>query len=451
MVSRTLSDWLAHAERQHPVGIDLGLGRVTRVAQALGFAPPDHRPAPRNVIVAGTNGKGSTTVFTEALLRAAGLRVGSTLSPHVHRFNERVRIDGRPVDDAALCAAFEAVESARGRDTLTYFEYSALVALHLFRAAAVDVAVLEVGLGGRLDAFNLVGADVAVVTSIGLDHEAFLGSDLEGIGREKAGVMRAGRDVVLGADVTASVRAEARRLGCRVRAMGDAFEFSQEADRWHYSGRAGTLRNLPWGWLAPYNCSVAIETAACLVDVDEAMVRRALTEAQLPGRCEAWTFDGRLVLVDVAHNPAGAAFLRRLVEARHPGQRFVALVGMLADKDPVGVADVMAALVARWICVPTQGARGQSADALAARLRSALGIRDREDRVTTAPDVVAGLEAAAAVAGHGEGILAFGSFNLVETLREGLAEGKLAPRARPVTAPAASARVTGPRDSRNDR
>jgi dihydrofolate synthase/folylpolyglutamate synthase len=436
MTARTLADWLTHAERQHKVGIDLGLTRVTRVAQSMGFAPPDHRPAPRGIIVAGTNGKGSTTVFAEALLRAAGHRVGATISPHVHRFNERVRLDGEPVADDVLCRAFAAVEAARGATTLTYFEYSTLVALHVFREAAVDVAVLEVGLGGRLDAFNLVGADVATITSIGRDHEVYLGSDLEGIGREKAGVMRAGRHVVAGSDVTASVPAEAARLGCDLRLMGRDFICEQERGRWHHTGSAGEFRDLPWGSLAPYNCSVAIEAVACLEPVAATNVHQALAAAQLPGRCEPWQIDGRRVLVDVAHNPAGALFLRRMLECRYPGRRYVALLGMLADKDPAGVAEALAPLVDAWVCVPTLGVRGLAAATLAERLRAGLSLDVPGPDVTVANDLAQGLDTARHRAATGADVLAFGSFDLVERLRDLLGAGRLPGGAR--AAPEAS-------------
>lgn len=427
MAPQTLPEWLAHAERQHAVGIDLGLERITRVAAAMGFAAPDYRPAQRSVIVAGTNGKGSTTVFTEALLRAAGLRVGATLSPHVHHFNERVRLDGQPVDDAVLCRAFAAVEAARGATTLTYFEYSALVALSVFREAEVDAAVLEIGLGGRLDAFNLVGADVAVVTSIGLDHEGFLGSDLERIGQEKAGVMRPGRWAVIGADVTGSVRRTALQLGCPSQIMGANFALTEELDRWHFEGAAGRFRDLPWGFLAPYNCALAIAAAGCLVTVTETMIQTALATARLPGRCEAWVVDGRLVVVDVAHNPAGAAFLRRLVEARYPGRRFVALAGTLADKNAGGIAEALAPLIERWVCVPTHGVRGQAAASLAAQIRPALPVGVSDASIAVVEDVAAGFADAMAAALPGDGILALGSFDLVENLRNLLSEGRLAP------------------------
>ncbi|MEZ5557444.1 MAG: Mur ligase family protein [Pseudomonadales bacterium] len=290
MNERSLSQWLDYIETLHPAAIDMGLARVTRVAEALGFAPPDHAPAPVSVIVAGTNGKGSTSVFTEALLLERGQRVGTTLSPHVHEFNERVRIDGVAADDALLCDAFAEVDAARGSVALTYFEFAALVALCCFRRAAVDVAILEVGLGGRLDAFNLVGANLAVVTSIGLDHQAFLGDDLEQIGREKAAVMRAGRSAVVGSDVTASVLQHAQAEGCPVRQLGRDFCVRLEPGSWHFEAPQEGLRfeNLPWGPLAPENCALGIAAAARLGPVDEAMVRAALARATLPGRCEIW-------------------------------------------------------------------------------------------------------------------------------------------------------------------
>jgi len=411
----------------------MGLARVARVAEALGFAAPDRRPAPRTIIVAGTNGKGSTTLFAEALLLAAGLKVGTTISPHIHRFNERIRVDGQEVDDDVLCAAFAAVEAARGEITLTYFEFSALVAFSVFRSAGVDVAVLEVGLGGRLDAMNLVGADVAIITSIGLDHEAFLGSDLEGIGREKAGVMRPGRPVVVGSDVTRSVSATAEQLLCSLRIMGRDFHVLQSTDAWCWSDATQTFADLPWGDLAPYNCALAIAGVQALMPVTEAMVRRALALATLPGRLEAWHLAKTRILVDVAHNPAGAAFLARLIETRYPGARFVVLLGMLSDKDASGVPATLGPLVRKWVCVPTRGPRGQSGAALAERLAPGLAEASVAPRdgagtaasphvdwtraVWVADTVEAGLEHALVEAGPNDGILAFGSFSVVEDVR----------------------------------
>lgn len=416
--ARSLGDWLIHAESVHAVGIDMGLERVGRVAERLGFEPPGHAPAPRSVIVAGTNGKGSTCIAIETLLRATGLRVGTTLSPHVHRFNERVRIDGRELGDEALCRAFEAVEAARGEVGLTYFEFSALVALWSFRAAAVDVAVLEVGLGGRLDAFNLVSADIAVITSIGLDHQAYLGNDLESIGREKAGVLRPGQRAVLGADVTASVLAEAARLGCEATRLGREFEVEADAGRWTY--RQGDRRlTAPRGALAPDNCALAVEAASALAPIDAAAVA-ALADVTFPGRLEVWRLgDGaagpQRLLLDVAHNPAAARFLRRQIGQRGLGRRFVGVLGMLADKDATGVAAALDDCVTEWVCVSTAGPRGRTAAALA----TALAPR----RTRLAPDLRSGVETALSLSPGGDGILAFGSFNVVEQMRDLLGTG----------------------------
>src|SRR5436190_11235204 len=193
-MSRTLAEWLDYQQRVHPREIALGLERVRAVAVVMGL----HRPAPVVITVAGTNGKGSTVAFLEAMCRAAGHRVGAYTSPHLLRYNERVRIDGRDADDAALCASFERIEAARGATALTYFEFGTLAALDLFERAALDVALLEVGLGGRLDAVNLVDADAAIVTTVDLDHQDWLGTDRAAIAREKAGVFRVGRPAVIG-------------------------------------------------------------------------------------------------------------------------------------------------------------------------------------------------------------------------------------------------------------
>jgi dihydrofolate synthase / folylpolyglutamate synthase len=431
-VSRTLQEWLAYAETVHAVGIDLGLDRVGRVAERLGFAGPERRPAPRTVIVAGTNGKGSTCIALEALFLSAGMHVGTTLSPHVHAFNERIRIDGREVDDATLCAAFAEIDRARGDIPLTYFEFSALAALLCFRRAGVDVAVLEVGLGGRLDAFNLVAADVAVVTSIGLDHQAFLGDDVETIGREKAGVFRTGQRVVVGSDVSKSVLDAAADLSCTLTRCTADFRLQVRPDSWDYAGAAGTLTRLPWVSLAPHNCALAIEAAAHFTALTGEQVSRALQGLSLPGRFECHWLDGpqgrtardesgRLLLVDVAHNPAGARFLRDLIEIRYPGRRFTALVGMLADKDAAGLATAMEGLIGSWICAPTEGARALSGAELATRLRPAVAASCSVVAVTGAAE---GLDRAMTVAA--DGILAFGSFSMVAQIRDLLAAGSAA-------------------------
>lgn len=403
-VQRSLDDWLGYIDGVHPRQVEMGLERVSGVAARLGIA----RPAPLSVIVAGTNGKGSTTVALEQLLLGLGLKVGSTLSPHVERFNERIRLQGLEADDAAICEAFAAVEAARAGTSLTYFEYAALAALYLFRQHEVDVAVLEVGLGGRLDAFNLVDADLAIVTSIGLDHQDYLGTDLDSIGREKAGVFRPGQRVVLGR-VSRSVHEAASALACATLTLDAEVQVAEHADRWDYRceplglSREGLVR----GALAPSNCALAITAAAWLTgrtDLDA----RPLAEAMLPGRMEHFRLDGRLLILDVAHNPAGAAFLAEQLGQRYPGRRYVAVLGMLADKDAAGVGEAIAAIVREWVVVGTPGPRGQSAASLAERL-------GRPAR--TAIDMADGLSHAVSLTKAGDGILAFGSFSAVEQAR----------------------------------
>ncbi len=426
---KTLQHWLDHAQAVHPVGIDLGLERVGRAARRLGFDAPGHRPAPRSVIVAGTNGKGSTCVALEALLRAAGLAVGTTLSPHVHVFNERVRVDGQMLDDEVLAEAFARVDAARDGIPLTYFEFSALVALDSFRRAEVDVAVLEVGLGGRLDAFNLVDADVAVITGIGLDHQAYLGNDVETIGREKAGVMRPGQRVVLGRRVTDSVVQAARELDCRVTRLGAHFHVQQNRTHWDFIAPQGAVEDLAVGALAPDNCALALEAARHLTGLPEPEARSALTAATLPGRMEAWRVgaEGRLLLLDVAHNPDAARFLAEQLALRHPERRFVAILGTLEDKDSAGVVAALSASVRAWLYVPTRGPRGLSARALADRTAAAA-----RGPTAMVGDPAQGLDRALSLCDAGDAILAFGSFDLVEQMRETLMAGHLG--ARPAAA-----------------
>ncbi|MGE0622510.1 MAG: folylpolyglutamate synthase/dihydrofolate synthase family protein [Pseudomonadales bacterium] len=400
-VQRTLDDWLAHIDGIHPRQMDMGLERVSAVAARLGV----RRPAPRSVIVAGTNGKGSTSVALECLLIAQGLTVGTTLSPHVSRFNERIRVNGREAEDACLCEAFAAVEAARGDTSLTYFEYAALAALHVFLRAGVDVAILEVGLGGRLDAFNLVDADLAVVTSIGLDHQDYLGTDLESIGREKAGVFRAGQKVVLGR-VSRSVHDAAAGLGCPTLVLDRDIRIAEHLNTWDYRCEAVALEcdAIPRGALAPSNCALAMTAAAWLTGVSD-LDARPLATATIPGRMEHHRLGGRDVILDVAHNPAGVAFLAEQLNLRFPGRRYVAVLGMLADKDAAGVGEAMAGLVREWVAVATPGVRGQSAQSLADRL-------GRPAR--TAADMADGLNLAVSLTEAGDGILAFGSFSAVE-------------------------------------
>jgi len=410
--TRSLDDWLDYISGQHPKTMELGLDRVATVARRLAV----DRPAPQVVTIAGTNGKGSTTIALESLLLGAEVSVGATLSPHVSRFNERIRLNGEEAGDEAICAAFRQVDELRGEIPLTYFEYAALAALWLIREADVDVAILEIGLGGRLDAFNVVDADVAIITSIGLDHADYLGSDLEGIGREKAGIFRNDQQVVLGA-VTESVHAAAHALNCSTFTLGREMTVKRLDESWDYecTSRSQRFRKITVGGLAPDNCALAL-TAASLVlerlDRSVPLDPGVLTRAFLPGRLECHTYADTAVILDVAHNPAAARFLARELDFRWPDRCFVALYGSLADKDASGVVAALGDRVSHWLLIPTQGWRAQSAQALADRLISSGATTEVYDNVPTA------LDRAVSLSGSGNGILAFGSFSAVEQVRE---------------------------------
>ncbi|MGR4067857.1 bifunctional tetrahydrofolate synthase/dihydrofolate synthase [Billgrantia sp. C5P2] len=373
--SRTLNDWLSYLEQVHPVGIDLGLERVAEVARRMGLL--ESRLAPRIITVAGTNGKGSTVAMIEALARAHGLATAAYTSPHLLRYNERLRFDGSEADDATLVAGFEAVEAARLADepvSLTYFEAGTLAALWAIFRHRPDLAVLEVGLGGRLDAVNVIDADVAVITTIALDHADFLGTDLEGIGREKAGIMRAGRPVILGSgELPASVHQCAEEQGATTMRLVHDFRWEPAGTgRFHWRGTAvdGTssrLEGLPDPGLPLDNAATALQALiAAGVALDEVSCRLALRELQVPGRMQ-WL--GQWCL-DVGHNPHAAAYLAgRLAEQPCRGRTWV-LLGMLGDKDADGVIGALAGVADGWVAVTLEGGRARNAEDLAGRIEA---------------------------------------------------------------------------------
>ena len=303
----SLGEWLAYIERQHPRSIELGLARIRGVAARMALG----RPAGRVVVVGGTNGKGSTVAVLEAIGLAQGWKVGAYTSPHLLRFNERVRIDGREATDEALVAGFAAVEAARGETPLTYFEYATLCALWLFERAGLDLAVLEVGLGGRLDAVNLVDADAAIITTVDLDHQDWLGPDVESIGFEKAGIARAGRPLVLGDDdPPASVLRHAYAIGAPAwRIANDFFAERLDTGGWRWR-EVGFAMDLPPPALdAPVQlCNAACAIAALrALDAEEAITpatfARGIAIAHVRGRLQRFNRDGVEVVVDVGHNP----------------------------------------------------------------------------------------------------------------------------------------------------
>ena len=428
MNPRTLDDWLARLERQHPKAIDLGLERVREVAQRMGLG----RPAGCVISVGGTNGKGSTVAFIEAIARASGLRVGAYTSPHLLAYNERLRIDGREAGDTELVEAFAAVESARlgsspgllppspsggegkGEISLTYFEHGTLAALWLFQRAGLDLAVLEVGLGGRLDAVNIVDADVAVVTTVDLDHQDWLGNDREAIGFEKAGIARAWKPLVLGEDdPPASVLRQAYAIGASAIRANCDFLFQPIDNRcWRWS-EPGFELELPMPRLAApaqlRNAATAIAAlrASNLDIVDEAWGRGVAT-ANLPGRLQSFARNGVDIVVDVAHNPQAAGELAAWLVSHPPAGRVFAVFAALADKDASGIVARLAARVDGWWLAGLEdaGPRGQGVDALAAALTDTAAAAGERHA-----DVAVALQAAMAQAQAGDRVLVFGSFH----------------------------------------
>jgi dihydrofolate synthase/folylpolyglutamate synthase len=405
-VARSLEDWLRIQETVHGQGIDLGLERVRAVGLRMGLLPF----GPRTIIVAGTNGKGSTVACLEGMLRALGLRAGAFTSPHLVRYNERIRVDGAEAADAELVAAFEAIEDARGDTTLTFFEYNALAALEIFRLRGVQVAVLEVGLGGRLDAVNIVDAEAAIVCSIGLDHADWLGTDIEAIGREKAGVFRAGSiAVVADPAMTPSVEAEARRLGTRTLVAGRDYRWEAGKDQWQFQMGAlemPALANpaLP-GRTQFANAAAAMATLhamGLLAAADAPRMSAALQRLSLPGRFQVVPGAVEWIL-DVAHNEPAARVLARNLADRPAAGRTLCVAAILGDKDVAAVARELAGAVDRWFLCSVDAPRGLGAAALAAR-------SPVFDGAVLARDVADGMRQAARAATPGDRIVVCGSF-----------------------------------------
>ncbi len=418
----TLADWLAHIEGQHPSAIVMGLDRVREVAGRLAL----DRPAVRVITVAGTNGKGSTVAFIEAIARAAGWRVGAYTSPHLLRYNERVRIDGQDADDAALVAAFEAVDAARGRTPLTYFEYGTLAALWLFQRASLDLAVLEVGLGGRLDAVNVVDPDVAVITTVDIDHTEWLGVDREAIGAEKAGIARPWKPLVLGEiDSPSSMLQRAYLIGANALRLGSDF-FHEPVDEGHWRWReVGAELILPMPQLAApvqrANAATAIAALRALeAELPEQAFAAGVASATLPGRLQRFQRGEVEVLVDVGHNPQAARELSAWLAAQ-PGEGTTSAVfAALADKDAVSIVQALAPQVQRWHLAGLVGlARGQDAQTLAARLSGTTAAQGEQH-----VDVATALAHAVSVAAPGDRVLVFGSFHTAAAALDALHSGR---------------------------
>lgn len=416
----TLDEWLDWQSGLSAAEIELGLERVARVLGDMGLARP-----PLVITVGGTNGKGSAVALLEHLARQAGLRPGVYTSPHLVRYNERIRIDGCEADDEAVMAAFRRVEAVRGDVPLTYFEYGTLAALAAFDAAGTDCVLLEVGLGGRLDATNVLDADGVIITSVSLDHEEWLGSDVESIGREKAGIMRQGRPAVFGgSEPPASVTEHAAAIGADLRLPGRDYRAvtgGGDAQRWDWEGRRITLAHLP---RPDFGGPEQLQNAAAVLALLEALgldewlrpeaVARALALPGPPGRQQRVRLGAEWWL-DVAHNGAAARALAARLAAEPAAGSTIAVVGLLADKDAAEFAGALAGVVDEWFAVPLDSPRGTPVAALAAVIANTTGRPCRIE--SSVADAVA---RAQELAGAQDRVVAAGSFYVVGPVFEAL-------------------------------
>ena len=410
---KTLQDWLDFCERLHPVTIDMGLERVRQVADRL-----ELRFDCPVITVAGTNGKGSTCAMLEAILLEAGYRTGVYTSPHLVHFEERCRLSGQSASADALAEAFAAVDAARGAVSLTYFEFSTLAILWLMARAGLDAVILEVGLGGRLDAVNIVDADCAVITSIDLDHMAILGNDRETIGREKAGIMRADRPVVVSDPVPPqSVLDQAQALGADLWRFGRDFNFSGDKQQWSWAGRGRRYAGMAYPALRGANQLVnasgvlaALEALRARIPVTAQAVRNGLAMVELPGRFQIVPGQPTLVL-DVAHNPHSVAALAENLDAMGFSPTTHAVFGAMADKDLQPMLSRMGPLVDRWYFTDLPLPRAASATELQQAWQAQNTRKDVASSVHANPLVA--LQAAVDAADPADRIIVFGSFYTV--------------------------------------
>jgi dihydrofolate synthase / folylpolyglutamate synthase len=404
----SLSEWLLWQEKLHPSSIDLGLERVRRTLERLRWQAP-RCPV---ITVGGTNGKGSTVALLRRTLSAAGYRVGTFTSPHLLRYNERITIAEREVSDASLVAAFERIDVARGDDTLTFFEFNTLAALLIFETAHLDAMVLEVGLGGRLDAVNVVDANLAIITSIGLDHCDWLGADIETIAAEKAGIMRPGRPVIFGSrKMPNSIELAARQLGCDLHRLGSDFDWQASAHTWNWRGRQTNRLELPMpalhGRAQLDNAATtlaALEALQARLPVSRTAIDAGLRTVTLPGRFQVIECGAQWVL-DVAHNPDAAATLAENLSASSKRGPTIAVCGVLGDKDLPAIVTPLAESFDAWVAVELQGPRARAIDLFAAELGN-LGM----NVLASSPNVAAACDRALGLAGMRGRIVVFGSF-----------------------------------------
>ncbi|MBV7486303.1 bifunctional tetrahydrofolate synthase/dihydrofolate synthase [Bordetella sp. BOR01] len=420
-----LPQWLQYLESIHGKAIDLGLDRVRQVAERLALQLDGIK-----FVVGGTNGKGSTCAMLEAILLAAGYRVGLYTSPHLIDFNERARINGEIASDAALTEQFAAVEAARGAVTLTYFEFTTLAILRLFSQSKLDAVVLEVGLGGRLDAVNIVDADCAVITSVDLDHTDYLGDTREQIGLEKAHIYRAGRPAICSdPQPPQTLLDHAQAIGADLWRFGQDFNYSGDRQQWAYGGRAQRRNALAYPALRGANqllnaaaALAALESVRDRLPVPQQAVRVGLLQASLPGRFQILPGQPAVIL-DVAHNPHAAAVLAQNLDNMGFHPYTYAVFGMLNDKDVDGVIAKLGSRIDHWYCAGLPGPRGGSGQDLARRVSAALPpapAGGEAPTVRACTDPVAAYAAVREQAGEGDRIVVFGSFLTVASVLQSL-------------------------------
>ncbi len=415
-----LSDWLTWLETLSPTEINLGLERVKHVLECLEL----NRPA-EVLLIAGTNGKGSSVAMADALLRASGLCVGAYTSPHISRYNERIVVNGVAAGDAQIIAAFEKVEAARGDTELTYFEFGTLAATVVFAAADLDVWILEVGLGGRLDASNAIEPTASLITNVSLDHCDWLGDDVETIAVEKAGIMRRGIPTVFaGADVPKAIRQQAEASGAILLLAGRDFDSRVGDDQsWSWRGPDIELHDLRRPGLAGEfqrgNAAAVLallDAAGLAARFDTEFVNHVLPSVSLRGRSQRLVFDSHEWVIDVAHNPAAAEMLAETLNSMESADATIAIVGMLNDKDVRGVIGPLAKCVDRWVAMTVESPRAVPANELARQISNLA-----DCACLVAESAGEAIEFARRSASENDRILATGSFLTVGPVLDRLA------------------------------
>ncbi len=402
-----LADWLSKIEKCHPQSIEMGLDRILIVANRLNVLKFDC-PV---ITVGGTNGKGSCVRLIESIFQAQGYKVGTYTSPHLLYFNERIHVDNQMQNDSTLIAAFEQVEAARREVPLTFFEFTTLAALYIFQQAKLDLLVLEVGLGGRLDAVNIIDADIAIIASIDLDHTDWLGSNREEIGVEKAGIFKQKKYAICGdQEPPQSIFQEAKRIGCQLFTVNVDFRYEINQADWNWSFHHFYLKNLPLPNLSIQNAAtilMAVRLLCSKLPVSKEAIVRGLASAILPGRFQIIE-QPRFCILDVAHNPASARLLASRCQSLPLPKKFIAVVGMLADKDIAGTLEPLLSLVSSWHVGTLGGIRGAPAHLLIKELQD-FGVKNCYNYECVADAfnaVIANIQ-------YQEKILVFGSFYTV--------------------------------------